>query len=279
MADTTTILIDCDDAKGLIFKITDLIYEFDLNIIRNREFVAHDSGHFFMRTVVSGPVDRLELKEKLAGRLPNGANIRMAAPGKKRILVLATKEHHVLGDLLIRHEFGELNAEIAGVVSNHEVLKKLVTKFDVPWHHVSHENMSREEHEKKVMDVIESYEPEYLVLAKYMRILTPGFVSAFGNRIINIHHSFLPAFVGAQPYHQAHQRGVKVIGATAHFVNNELDEGPIITQSTEPVNHTYGVEELVQKGREIESRVLAEALRMVFDDKVFIHENKTIILD
>ncbi len=274
-----TLLIDCEDAKGLVYKITDLVYRYGLNIILNREFVDHETNHFFMRTIVDGDLNEEDMLKDLDILLPKNANVRITSDKKKNVVILATKEHHVLGDLLIRHEFGEINANILGVISNHQVLEPLVQKFDVPFHFISHEGHSREEHEELVTAQIQEYSPDYLILAKYMRILNPSFIAPMRNRIINIHHSFLPAFVGAKPYHQAYARGVKIIGATAHFVNEDLDEGPIITQSTGRVNHSHNAERMALMGKEIESRVLSEAINLVLDDKVFIYGNRTVILD
>jgi formyltetrahydrofolate deformylase len=164
-------------------------------------------------------------------------------------------------------------------VSNHAGLEPLVRKFDLPFHHLPHEGLSREVHEAEVLTAVQRYRPDYLVLAKYMRVLSPAFVRHFPARIVNIHHSFLPAFAGARPYHQAFERGVKVIGATAHFVTDELDAGPIIVQQVVPVDHTHTAEDLVQSGRDGEQMVLARALRLVFEDRVFLCGNRTVIFD
>jgi formyltetrahydrofolate deformylase len=190
-----------------------------------------------------------------------------------------TKEAHCIGDLLIRHEFGALNAEIQAVVGNYETLKSLTEKFGIPFHYVDTTGISREAHEQKMIEIIDGYDPDYLVLAKFMRVLTPGFVGHYENRIINIHHSFLPAFIGAKPYHQAYERGVKIIGATAHFVNNDLDEGPIIAQNVINVDHTDSAEEMANAGHDVEKIVLAKALKLVFEEKVFVNKNKTVIFD
>ncbi|GAG55927.1 unnamed protein product, partial [marine sediment metagenome] len=162
--------------------------------------------------------------------LPDNAHIDLIKHEMKKIIVFVTKEHHCLGDLLIKNEYKEINAEIVAVISNHPDLESLVSKFKIPFYYFSHQNKTREEHEEEILEIVEKFDHDYIVLAKYMRILTPEFVSKFKNRIINIHHSFLPAFIGAEPYVQAFKRGVKIIGATAHFINKELDEGPIIVQ-------------------------------------------------
>ncbi len=165
-----TLLIDCEDAKGLVYKITDLVYRYGLNIILNREFVDHETNHFFMRTIVDGDLNEEDMLKDLDILLPENANVRITSDKKKNVVILATKEHHVLGDLLIRHEFGEINANILGVISNHRVLEPLVQKFNIPFHFISHEDHSREEHEELVTSQIQEYSPDYLVLAKYMRI-------------------------------------------------------------------------------------------------------------
>jgi formyltetrahydrofolate deformylase len=194
-------------------------------------------------------------------------------------VVLVTKEHHCLAELLVRNQFNEMNATIVAVVGNYQVLKPLTEKFDLPYNYITHEGKDREQHETEIKEVIDAYNPDYLVLAKFMRILTPSFVAYYANKIINIHHSFLPAFIGANPYKQAYQRGVKIIGATAHFVNNDLDDGPIIKQSTMHVDHSQTPLDMAQAGRDVEKLVLANALNLVFDDCVFVSGNKTIILD
>lgn len=274
-----TLLIHCEDAKGLVFKITNVIYQNDLNIVLNREFVEHESKHFFMRTVVEGELQSTELTRQLREVLPVNAEIRLSSNEDKDIVLMATKEHHVLGDLLIRNEFNENKGNIRAVISNHEILREFVERFDIPFHFITHENKSRNEHEAEVLSALQQYKPDYVFLAKYMRILSPEFVEQFEHQLINIHHSFLPAFIGAKPYHQAYNRGVKIIGATAHYVTNELDEGPIIYQSTTRVDHRFNADQMAQAGREIESRVMAEAAQLVLDDKVFIYGNKTVILD
>ncbi|HZV33868.1 MAG TPA: formyltetrahydrofolate deformylase, partial [Verrucomicrobiae bacterium] len=197
----------------------------------------------------------------------------------KRIVVLVSKEHHCLGDILVRHAFGELNAEVLAVIGNHAVLEPLVARFNLPFHHLSHEMLSRTEHEAELLKIISRLNPDYLVLAKYMRVLSPEFVNRFPARIVNIHHSFLPAFAGAKPYQQAFERGVKVIGASAHFVTEKLDEGPLIVQQVIPVDHTHTARDLSQAGRDVEQMVLARALRLVFEDRVFLCGNRTIIFD
>lgn len=277
MQQRVRVLIDCEDAKGLVYKISKVFYDRDLNIDNNREFVDKEQGKFFMRSVVSGKFDRAELTAALQAVIPETANLQVIEPTRKKIVILATKESHALGDILIRHEAGELDANIEAVIANHDSLEGLVRRFDIPFFHVSAEGMSREMHEELVMKLIDEQEFDYIVLAKYMRILTPKFVAHYPLRIINIHHSFLPAFIGANPYKQAHERGVKIIGATAHFVTDDLDEGPIIAQDVIPVNHRMDWKSMQRAGRDVEKIVLSRALSIVLNDRVFVYNNKTIV--
>jgi len=271
------LLIDTPDEKGLIHTITGVIYHNNHNIICNNEYVDHETSRFFMRTEIEGECDTETLTEELKNRLPEGCRIRFASQRRRKIVVMASKEHHCLGDLLIRNSYNELNADILCVISNHDLLRQLTERFDIPFHYVPVEKLTKEEHEVKVLEILNKYSPEYIVLAKYMRILTPGFISSFPAKIINIHHSFLPAFIGANPYRQAFERGVKIIGATAHFVTEELDEGPIIAQSVIPVNHTYSANDMVLAGRDVEKNVLAKALQLVFQERVFLCGKRVVI--
>lgn len=273
------VLIDCPDAKGLVYNITKVIYELGLNIISNHEFVDSDSGYFFMRTVLDGSHPEEEFKLKLEEVLPADANIRLSALRKKPVVIFATKEPHCLGDLLLRNSDGELPCDVKAVISNHDHLRGLTESFGIPYHHISANDLTREKHEEHILDCLKDYEPEYLVLAKYMRIFTPDFIKYYPHRIINIHHSFLPAFIGASPYQQAFDRGVKIIGSTSHFVTENLDEGPIIVQDVIPVNHTFTAAGMAQAGRDIEKNVLAKSLKLVLENRVFIFKDKTIVFD
>ncbi|MFC6223414.1 formyltetrahydrofolate deformylase [Hymenobacter artigasi] len=273
------LLIHCPDEPGLVYNVTGVLFKHGLNIIRNGEFVERDGNHFFMRTEVAGAFDPEALQADLRTALPASAVIRLTTNQPKNIVLMATKEHHCLSELLVRHEFGELNARVLAVISNYEVLGDLTRKFNIPFYYLPHADRSREAHEAEVLAVLAQYQPDFVVLAKYMRILTSDFVAHYSNRLINIHHSFLPAFVGASPYAQAYARGVKIIGATAHFVNEQLDQGPIIAQNVIPIDHTQSAHEMAQAGRDVEKIVLARSLKMVFDEQVFVHGNKTVIFD
>jgi formyltetrahydrofolate deformylase len=248
-----------------------------MNIDSNREFVDKDSGRFFMRSVVTGKFEPQELLAELKATVPEEADIKVIVPKPKKIILMATKESHALGDILIRHADGELDAQIECVIANHDTLETLVRRFDIPFFCIPADGMNREEHEERVMELIDTFEFDFIVLAKYMRILTPKFVKAYPHKIINIHHSFLPAFIGANPYKQAHDRGVKIIGATAHFVTDDLDEGPIIAQDVIPVNHRMEWRDMQRAGRDVEKVVLSRALSYVLNDRVFVHGNKTVV--
>ena len=247
-------------------------------MLSNNEFVDKVNSKFFMRSVVDGDVDIDNLRNSLKEALPDTTNIQVISPKKKNIVIMATKEMHALGDILIRHEAGELEANILAVISNYDDLGSLVSKFGISYITISHEGLERSEHETKIIDAINEFEDvDYIVLAKYMRILTPRFVAAFEDKIINIHHSFLPAFIGANPYKQAYDRGVKIIGATAHFVNNNLDEGPIIAQEVIHVNHAYGWRDMQRSGKDVEKVVLSRALKLALEDRIFVYANRTVI--
>lgn len=273
-----TLLIECPDSKGLIAQITNICYKHQLNIIRNTEYVDADSGRFFMRTQLEGIFNDHTLMLDLDRALPNGSERQLVSRGKKRVVILVTKEAHCLGDILIKVFDGTLQLDIAAVIGNHPQLAALATKFDLPYHFIDHQQISRTEHEQKIAAQVEQYQPDYIVLAKFMRVLSPEFVARYPNRIINIHHSFLPAFIGAQPYQQAFNRGVKIIGATAHFVTDHLDEGPIISQMVINVDHTYSAADMAKAGRDVEKNALTKALELVQQDRVFVHGNKTVIL-
>ena len=237
-------------------------------------------GGFFLRaelTPAAGPVAAADLERFLIAALRAGATVRVSRDAVRRIVVCATREPHCLGELLLLASCGDLPVRIEAVVSNHDCLRGLVERFDVPFHHVPHEGISREDHETALFAEIRRYAPEYVVLARYMRVLSAGAIGHYADRIVNIHHSFLPAFAGASPYKQAHERGVKLIGATAHFVTAELDAGPIISQDVIPVSHADTPQRMAQAGRDVEKLVLARAVRLVAEERVFLHGRRTVV--
>jgi formyltetrahydrofolate deformylase len=273
------ILIQCKDRVGLVADIAGVIAKLGINIVAMREHVDTIENRFFVRIVVDGALEAMPIWTDLKAILPEGAEIAVNPSTQKKVIVLVTKEYHCLGDILIRNHFKTLGAEVQCVIGNHPTLQDVCKRFDIPFHFVPHENKEKDIFENEVVAVIEKYKTDYLVLAKYMRILSPSFVEKFAHRIINIHHSFLPAFIGASPYRQAFERGVKLIGATAHFVTNDLDEGPIIAQQIIPVNHSFTAADMVKSGKEIETAVLAKALQLVFEERVLIWKNKTVIFE
>nr|WP_294876956.1 formyltetrahydrofolate deformylase [uncultured Pedobacter sp.] len=272
------IIIQCKDQIGLVADISQILSAAKLNIVSMREHVDKAESMFFMRLEVDGYSDEALLTETMRKILPAGALIHVNPVAEKRIVVMVTKEYHCLADILVRNNFGTLGATVVGVIGNHDILQKICERFDVPFSLISYADEGNDP-EQEMIDQINAYSPDYVILAKFMRILSPRFVASFADRIINIHHSFLPAFAGANPYKQAFERGVKLIGATAHFVTNDLDEGPIIAQQIIPVNHSFTAKDMVRSGKEIETAVLAKAMRLVLSDRVFVYKNKTVVFE
>jgi formyltetrahydrofolate deformylase len=273
------ILIQCKDSIGLVAAIAQVISESNSNIIAMREHVDIAASRFFARIEILEATDTTALKAGLKNVLPSDAEIQINPLPDKKVVVFVTKEYHCLSDILVRNYFKTLGASVECVVGNHAVLEDICKRFDVPFHFVSHEVKTKADFENELHSIVNHYQPDYLVLAKFMRILSADFVEKYPFKIINIHHSFLPAFIGANPYKKAFDRGVKLIGATAHFVTNDLDEGPIITQQTIPVDHSFTASDMVRSGKEIEKAVLAKALQYVFEDRVFTYENKTVVFE
>ncbi len=271
--------IACADARGLVSRVSTRLFQAGVNIVENAEYVDPDRNRFFMRTEFTGAIDVDGLRAGVVSDLPAGAEISLSPSRRKRLTLLATREAHCLGDLLIRCAHGELDADVTGVVANHDTLRRLTEGFGVPFRHVSHEGLTREAHEARVTEAVDALGGELVVLAKYMRVLSPSLVTRYAGRLINIHHSFLPAFIGANPYRQAYERGVKIIGATAHFVTDQLDEGPIITQDVVPVRHHDRPADMALAGRDVEKIVLARALRLLVEDRVFLDGNRTVVFD
>jgi formyltetrahydrofolate deformylase len=276
------VLVDCPDEVGLIYRITGVLQGRRLNIESNHEFVDASAGHFFFRAEVKPagePVPPDLLRDDLVAVLPPRARVRVTREGRRPIVVCVTREPHCLGELLLLDAVGDLPGRIVAVVANHDNLRSLVERFGVPFHHVPHEGLSRDTHERNLLEAIDAHAPDYVVLARYMRVLSAAAVARYRDRIVNIHHSFLPAFAGASPYRQAFARGVKLIGATAHFVTEELDAGPIIAQDVTPVDHTFTPERMAQAGRDVEKLVLARAVRLVLEERVFLHGPRAVVFE
>ena len=280
------IKIDCKDTIGLVYNTYKILFEQSINIISLQEYVDTEKKYFYAHIMGKSKdstidIEALEhtIRSRFRQEIEQDVNISIHYQQKKKIIVFATKEYHCLGEILLRCKYDTLNAEIVAVIANHENdIKHLSETMQVPFYYVPVlENDSREQQELRIQDILAQFDFDYIVLARYMRILSATFTNAYKYKIINIHHSLLPAFIGANPYQQAYDRGVKIIGATAHFVTKNLDEGPIILQRVMPVNHSYTVSNLKKMGRDIEKLTLLDALEKVFDDKVFIHDNKTIV--
>jgi formyltetrahydrofolate deformylase len=278
MSQKFVLLMHCEDAVGIIHNVTGILLRRGFNIVEQGEYVDPESHRFFLRTAVEHG-ESAGIEEEFRSLGLEDLWFRFSEERRHKIVLFCGKEAHCPGDLLIRHHSGELPATIEAVVSNRSDLQELVERFDVPFYHISADGISREEHESRVLKRLSEFSCDFLVLAKYMRILTAEFTASFPERIINIHHSFLPAFIGAKPYHRAHKRGVKIIGATAHFVTSDLDEGPIIAQDIEPVSHRQTVSDLIRCGHDVEKIVLARSLRLVLQHRVVIFQNRTILFD
>ena len=274
----------CADAVGIVAAVTGLLAERDGFILDSQQYADLDSGRFFMRVEFRGAGPRFP--EGFAGvqdafapiveRFGMDARISDAAV-KPRFVIAVSQGSHCLNDLLHRWSTGNLAIDIVGVVSNHEHLRRLSEWHGVPFHYLPVSDANRADQEAAILDVMARGGAEYLVLARYMQVLSLDLSMNLAGRCINIHHSFLPGFKGAKPYHRAHERGVKLIGATAHFVTSDLDEGPIIEQAVERVDHRDGVDELIRIGRDVEAQVLARAVRWVAEQRVLIDGRKTVV--
>ncbi len=248
-----------------------------VNVTENDEYVDHKARRFFMRTQFEGSVSPDELRKKLMKELPPNSLCQVRELKPRNLVLLASKEPHCLGDLLLRHFTGELKAKVLAVLSQFDDCRELTERFAIPFQCIPVAGKDRKFHEEKLLRSLAGHAPDYLVLARYMRIFSKEFVSHYPERIVNIHHSFLPAFIGRNPYEQAYERGVKIIGATAHFVTENLDEGPIISQDVIAVDHTSQPEEMAKRGQDIEKLVLARGLSLVLEDRVLIDGNRTVV--
>jgi formyltetrahydrofolate deformylase len=271
--------LQCADQPGIVHAMTSAVLGCGGNIIENQQFTDEPTNTFVMRTrfETSQGIDaaRKSLNEGL-GKFSPTLHIR-PTQSKPRALVLVTKESHCLRDLLYLLELGELPIEIPVVVSNHEDLRTLVESHGFTFVHLPVTAATKAAQEQELLALIQKHSIDFVVLARYMQVLSNDFCAALPGRIINIHHSFLPGFKGAKPYHQAHARGVKIIGATAHFVTAHLDEGPIIEQDVAHVSHTSTPDDLIALGRDIERRVLAKAVKLYAQDRIFIVGERTVV--
>jgi formyltetrahydrofolate deformylase len=277
-----TLLVSCRDRTGLVAALSDFVFRNGGNILDADQHAEVETGLFFMRLVWdlrTFKLDRAGIDAGL-GELQRRFDLTFEltySDRRPRVAVFASKAPHCLYDLLLSHQLGELHGELALVVSNHADLQPIAGHFGVPYHHIAVDPADKSVAEAAQQRLLDEQGIEVVVLARYMQILSPTFVARWPGRIINIHHSFLPAFVGARPYHQAKERGVKVIGATAHYVTSDLDQGPIIDQDVCRVSHRDAVDDLAQKGRELERQVLTRAVRLHLDRRVLVSERRTIV--
>ncbi|WP_038167631.1 formyltetrahydrofolate deformylase [Verrucomicrobium sp. BvORR106] len=281
-SDTATLLIHCPDQPGLVHAVTGFIFAHQGNILDLEQHIDPPENLFFMRVEWAVENFTLAKEEISAAFAPLGEKYRMGwtlhfSSERKRVALFVSKESHCLYDLLSRHEAGELPVEIPVIVSNHEHLRPAAERFGIPFHCFPMSPATKASQEKAQIDLLREHRVDTVVLARYMQILSEGLIHEFPNQILNIHHSFLPAFVGAKPYHQAYERGVKIIGATSHYVTADLDQGPIIHQDVMRVTHEDSVADLVRLGKDLEKTVLAKALWWHVRDKVLVYHNKTVV--
>lgn len=271
----------CKDTSGIVHTMTDAVLKCRGNIIENQQFTDPITGLFCMRTRFTTASSLEESEQILRDQLARfNPDLKVRELSKRpRALILVTKESHCLRDLLYLRELGELSVEIPLVISNHEDLRNLVESHGITFEHLPVNSENKKTQEAEIMSRIQALDIDVVVLARYMQILSKEFCNQFAGHIINIHHSFLPGFKGARPYHQAYERGVKIIGATAHFVTEDLDEGPIIEQDVAHVSHSATPEDLISIGRDIERRVLAKAVKMYAEDRIFLLGNRTVIFN
>lgn len=277
--DSLILQISCADQPGIVAKVTNLLYKNDGNIIALEQHVE-SSALFFMRIRVDLPSTQVSSTIKLLEDLAKtiDAKVTWRETGSPLSLaLLVSKDPHCLVDLLAKYESGELNCNIPLVISNHQDLEDLVGRYKIPFHYLPINPDDSLSQEKQILELLQANNIDLVVLARYMKILSADFVGHFDEQIINIHHSFLPAFKGSKPYHRAWERGVKVIGATAHYATPDLDEGPIIAQDVQHVSHYHSAKSLVEAGREIEQRVLSTAVKAWLDYRIIVHNRRTII--
>ena len=284
MKNTATLLINCPDRKGLVAAIADFLYQHNANILHADQHQDAEQNLFLMR--VEWDMEGFSLNSAQFGQMfsPVANEFRMdwqlkLSSQRPRIAIFVSKYDHCLADLLYRHQSGELACDIPLIISNHPDTQRLADFYGIPFHVIEVNRENKHEAEAQQFALLDKFNVDLIVLARYMQVLSPEFVQRYPQRIINIHHSFLPAFVGAKPYHRAFERGVKLIGATSHYVTAVLDEGPIIEQDIMRVSHRDQLEDLIQKGRDLEKVVLSRAIRWHVENRILLYANKTVIFD
>lgn len=284
MKNTAALLINCPDRKGIIASVSGFLYSHNANILHSDEHQDNEANLFFLRTEWDLTDFTLTKKDFLNKFSPVAGKFNMNwkivySLDQKNVAILLSKEEHCLADLLYRHKSGELYCEIKCVISNHPVSSPLARFYQIPFYEIPVNKSNKTDSENKMIALLKKNNIDLVILARYMQILSPEFLQNFTNPVINIHHSFLPAFVGAKPYLQAYERGVKIIGATAHYVTTQLDQGPIIEQDIQRISHRDSIEDLIQKGKNIEKIVLSKAVKMHLENRILTYGNKTVVFD
>ena len=284
MSTSVIALLHGPDQPGLVAKTAGWIHQRGGNVLHADQHLDRDENIFFQRVEWQPSSDR-ELGEEM-NSFRNlvvdelGMQLRLARSDQRpRVALMVTKEDHCFHDLALRHRAGELDAELVGVLSNHDTLSGVAESYGLPFVHIPVTKETKKDAESHQLEWLSEHKVDLLILARYMQVLSPEFLDKVGCPVINIHHSFLPSFAGAKPYHQAHRRGVKLIGATAHYVTQDLDEGPIIEQDVARVSHRHGTKELIERGRDLEKLVLAAAVRRHLQHRVLVYGNKTVVFD
>ncbi|GBD88357.1 formyltetrahydrofolate deformylase [bacterium BMS3Abin03] len=280
---SATLLMHCEDKQGIIASVTEFIREHEGNIIYLEQYVDSEEKEFFMRIewelenfiISNNKIDTL-FKEGLAKKFNMDYHLYFSDE-RDRMAIFVSKLPHCLFDILARTQSGEWSVDIPLIISNHAELKSVAEKFEIDFYHFPIKPENKKEQEEKELKLLQDYKIDFIVLARYMQILTGDFINNYPLKIINIHHSFLPAFPGAKPYHSAHKRGVKIIGATSHYVTTDLDEGPIIEQDVARITHSDSIKDLLRKGRDMEKIVLSRAISNHFKRKTLVYKNKTIV--
>ncbi|PKO47242.1 MAG: formyltetrahydrofolate deformylase [Betaproteobacteria bacterium HGW-Betaproteobacteria-22] len=284
MKNTATLLITCPDTRGIVAAIADFLHQNNANILHADQHQDAENNLFLMRVEWDLTDFKIEIENFEAAFAAVAKQFSMQwqlklSRHKTRVAIMVSQYDHCLADLLHRHKSGELACEIPLVISNHRDTEALVKFYGIDFHYIEVNKTNKVQAEAAQFKLFDDYQIDLIVLARYMQILSPDFVIRYPQRIINIHHSFLPAFIGARPYHRAFERGVKLIGATSHYVTEVLDEGPIIEQGTDRISHRDQVEDLIQKGRDLERVVLSKAVRWHIENRILLYANKTVIFD
>ena len=275
--------INCPDQKGIIATVTNFIHQKSGNILYIDQYVDRENKLFFMRLeceFINGVFTKEEFSAALDTSIANQYNLAYDLYDRDyrpKMALFVSKYDHCLYDILARHQSKELAVDIPFILSNHKDLESISKRFDLPFYHVPVTKDTKEEAEARQLEILRQHQVECIVLARYMQIISPKLIAEYANKIINIHHSFLPAFPGAKPYHSAYERGVKIIGATSHYVTEELDAGPIIEQNITQVSHLHSIEDFIAKGRDLERIVLSKAIQLHVNRKVLVYQNKTVI--